>query len=48
MYLNFAEEVPIDAVSVHAQVAVFPNEVSNLIRKQDSSSSPTPRNDTKD
>ena len=45
MYLNFAEEVPIDDLSVHAQVAVIPNEVRNLIR---SSSSPTPRNDTKD
>ena len=48
MYLNFAEEVPIDDLSVHAQVAVIPNEVRNLIREQDSSSSPTPRNDTND
>jgi hypothetical protein len=29
VYLNFAEEVPIDDVSVHAQVAVIPNEVRN-------------------
>ena len=34
MYLNFVEEVPINAVSVHAQVAVIPNEVKNLIREK--------------
>ena len=30
------------------KLAVIPNEVRNLIREQDSSSSLTPRNDTKD
>jgi hypothetical protein len=37
-----------DDLSVHAQMAVIPNEVRNLIREQNSLSSPTPRNDTKD
>ena len=48
MYLNFAEEVPSNDVTVYAQVAVIPNEVRNLVREQDSSSSPTPQNDTND